>query len=150
MIADASTKQSNIGGNVSAVFSPDSGSSISNPQPCTIEIREGDWKAYLQHTMRCETQAMRDSFENIVVYKRACALAYLGRRAQKHGGVCSTTHPHIMTQELIANLEASNKKDRYTRYPWLEAWTNILGEIERIQDQISTNCNVISILPNTK
>jgi hypothetical protein len=135
---------------VSAVLSPNSEGSISNAQPCSIEIIEGDWKAYVQHSTQCETQSMRDSFESILAYKRACALAYLGRRAQKHGGVCSTTHPHIMTQELIANLEAGNRIDRYARYPWLEAWTGILGEIERIQDAISTSSNVISILPNTK
>ena len=82
-------------------------------------------------------------------YKRACAMAYLGKRAQLHGGVCSTLHPHIMTPQFIADLETSNRTIRYSRYPWLRSLMNLLEEIERIQDQISST-NVISLVPSSK
>ncbi|NEX60307.1 hypothetical protein [Noviherbaspirillum galbum] len=115
-----------------------------------IEIREGDWRAYRQHVGRFkENKALAERFDNALAYKRACALAYLGRRAQLHGGVCSTRHPHIMTPQLIADLESSNRAIRYARYPWLRALMNLLQEIEQIQDQISPS-NVLTLVPGSK
>ena len=115
-----------------------------------IEIREGDWKAYLQCIARCkENKAILDRYGSIAEYKRACALAYLGKRAQLHGGVCSTLHPHIMTPEFIVDLETTNRNIRYSRYPWLRALMNLLAEIEQIQDQISAT-NVITLVPANK
>lgn len=112
-----------------------------------LEIREGDWKAYLYCIAKCNTdKELIDSYGGEVGYRRACALAYLGKRAQLHGGVCSTRHPHIMTPQFTAELETNNKALRYARYPWLRAYMNLLAEIEQIQDQIS-NTNVISLVP---
>ncbi len=121
-----------------------------SPKSGAIEIREGDWKAYLHCITRCATdKAIIDRYGSVVAYKRACALAYLGKRAQLHGGVCSSRHPHIMTLQLIADLEASNRTIRYTRYPWLRSLMNLLAEIEQIQDQIS-GANVITLVPASK
>jgi len=115
-----------------------------------IEIREGDWKAYLQCVARCkEDKTVVERYGSLAEYKRACALAYLGKRAQLHGGVCSTRHPHIMTIQFINDLETSNRNIRYSRYPWLRALMNLLAEIEQIQDQIST-ANVITLVPAVK
>ena len=115
-----------------------------------IQICEGDWKAYLHHVARYEKdKALMEQYGSAVAYKRACAMAYLGRRAQLHGGVCSTRHPHIMTPQFIADLEASNQATRYARYPWLRSLMNLLAEIEEIQDQISTG-NVISLASAVK
>lgn len=110
----------------------------------SIDIREGDWKSYLQHLAKYNgNPALADRYGDRNAYQRACALAYLGRRAQVHGGVYSTRHPHIMTPQYLADLEASNKATRYTRYPWLRALMTLLAEIEQIQDQIS-GTNVLS------
>jgi hypothetical protein len=76
-------------------------------------------------------------------------MAYLGRRAQLHGGVCSTRHPHIMSAQFILDLEADNRTTRFTRYPWLRALMHLLGEIEQIQDQIAST-NVITLVPAAK
>jgi hypothetical protein len=139
------------GGSVSAV--PESENPVSSVSPQksgAIEIREGDWKAYLQCVARCkEDKSIAERYGSMAEYKRACALAYLGKRAQLHGGVCSTRHPHIMTQQFIDGLETSNRTIRYSRYPWLRALMNLLAEIEQIQDQIS-NTNVITLVPGSK
>jgi len=130
----------------------ESGETVSNigTKVGAIEIREGDWKAYLNHLAKGEKdKALVERYGDMNAYKRACAMAYLGRRAQLHGGVCSTLHPHIMTPQFIHDLEVSNKSIRYTRYPWLQALMNLLEEIELIQDQISSN-NVISLVPSSK
>lgn len=112
-----------------------------------IDIREGDWKAYQQFSKRQhDKDALIASYGNLAAYKRACALAYLGRRAQIHGGVCSTLHPHILTQKFIMNLEANNRAVRFSRYPWLEALLTILADIERMQDELTNTGNVISLI----
>jgi hypothetical protein len=116
-----------------------------------IDIREGDWKAYLQFSKRQhDKEALIVRYGTLTAYKRACAFAYLGRRAQIHGGVCSTLHPHILTQKFLANLEASNRTLRYARYPWLESLVAILADIERMQDELANASNVISMLGATR
>lgn len=132
---------------MSAVLDSEEMVSKISPRSGTIEIREGDWKAY----QYCISQYSHDKiiierYGSVAAYKRACALAYLGKRAQLHGGVCSTRHPHIMTPQFITDLEASNRTIRYSRYPWLRALMNLLEEIEKIQDQISST-NVITLVP---
>ncbi|HYD62808.1 MAG TPA: hypothetical protein VEC35_20815 [Noviherbaspirillum sp.] len=54
-----------------------------------------------------------------------------------------------MTQQLINDLETTNRHVRYSRYPWLRALMTLLGEIEQIQDQISST-NVITLVPASK
>jgi hypothetical protein len=138
------------GGHVSAVLNSNTETAGIKPQGNVIEIREGDWRSYLEHIARYETNPeIIARFGSPLDYKRLCALAYLGRRAQLHGGVCSITHPHVMTQDMIMQLEADNRAQRYGRYPWLETWMNILAEIERIQDEVSNGDNVISFVPPT-
>jgi hypothetical protein len=112
----------------------------------TVAIREGDWKSYLQSLARCHDKSLIEHYGSTTAYKRACAMAYLGKRAQLHGGVCSTRHPHVITPHFVASLEISNRTQRYARYPWLEALMSVLAEIERIQDEISSGANVISFI----
>lgn len=118
----------------------------SQDRPDTIAIREGDWKSYLQSLARCRDKSLIERYGSVNAYKRACAMAYLGKRAQLHGGVCSTRHPHVITPHFIASLEVANRTQRYARYPWLEALMAVLAEIERIQDEISSGANVISLV----
>lgn len=135
---------------MSAVFTSDEAVSGTQAKSCAIEIREGDWQAYAQSVARGQTEkGLAERYGSIMAYKRTCALAYLGKRAQLHGGVCSTRHPHIMTPQFIADLEVSNRAIRYARYPWLRLLMNLLGEIEQIQDQISS-ANVITLVPAPK
>lgn len=134
---------------MSAVLDSEGKVSNVSTRSAAIEIREGDWKAYLQSIARYrEDKAILDRYEDANAYKRACALAYLGRRAQLHGGVCSSRHPHVITPQFIAELENTNRTQRYTRYPWLRSLMNLLAEIEQIQDQISST-NVITLVPSS-
>jgi hypothetical protein len=135
---------------VSAVREQENPASEPSSSADAIEIREGDWEAYLRCVGRYrQDKAMAERYASVHDYKRACALAYLGRRAQLHGGVCSTRHPHIMTPQLIADLEMTNRSVRYARYPWLRSLMNLLQEIEQIQDQISPS-NVFTLVPGSK
>jgi hypothetical protein len=117
-----------------------------------IDVAEGDWVAYKRwialETPECTVALKRYGSE--VAYLRACALAYLGRRAQLHGGVCSRTHPRVLTSAFIAKLEGANRTERFRRYPWLETLINLLAEIDRIQDEVAFTGNVISLVPASK
>lgn len=135
---------------MSAVLDSEKVVSDISPKSGAIEIREGDWKAYLQCVARYKVdKSLAEGYGSILAYKRTCAMAYLGKRAQLHGGVCSTRHPHIMTPQFIADLGVSNRAVRYARYPWLKSLMALLGEIEQIQDQVSSN-NIFPLVPATK
>jgi len=116
------------------------------------EIREGDWSAYKQGLLGAlhQDRAALESRGGVIAYKRQCALAYLGRRAQLHGGVCSRTQPRILTAAFLAKLEETNRTQRFRRYPWLETLLKLLAEIERIQDEAASSANVISLVPVSK
>jgi hypothetical protein len=134
---------------VSAVLNSESVASSGGDKPETLAVREGDWKTYLNSVAKCrDDKSVTERYGSLNAYKRACAMAYLGKRAQLHGGVCSTRHPHVITPQFIANLEMANKAQRYARYPWLEALMTVLAEIERIQDEISSGATVISLVPS--
>jgi hypothetical protein len=112
--------------------------------PNAVTNREGDWNSYLHQIALRRDQA--DDAQDLVSYKRRCALAYLGKRAQLYGGVYSRTRPRILTPETINGLRENNREKRYARYPWLEKLLALMAEIERIQDQASAS-NVFSLVP---
>jgi hypothetical protein len=114
-----------------------------------VDVAEGDWIAYKRWTAleAPESGIALKRYENKVEYLRTCALAYLGRRAQLHGGVCSRTQPRVLTSVFIAKLEGSNRAERFRRYPWLETLLNLLAEIDRLQDEVASCENVISLVP---
>ena len=89
-----------------------------NVEDCLpVDIAEGDWAAYKRRSAREEPKSSIafQSYESEIVYLRACALAYLGRRAQLHGGVCNRTQPRILTSAFIAKLEGANRVERFRR-----------------------------------
>jgi hypothetical protein len=115
--------------------------------PDAVTNREGDWNSYLHQIAVRRAQAEpTDDAQDMVSYKRRCALAYLGKRAQLYGGVYSRTRPRVLTPETINELRQNNLQKRYARYPWLEKLLALMAEIENIQDQASA-CNVFSLVP---
>lgn len=116
------------------------------------EITEGDWPSYKRWTAQeiSQSSSVCMGYKNNVAYQRTCALAYLGKRAQLHGGVCSRTQPRVLTSSFITTLEATNRTERFRRYPWLETLLNLLAQIERIQEEVSSCENVISLVPVPK
>lgn len=117
-----------------------------------IGITEGDWVAYKCWIKREEPESsiVFKSYGTETAYLRACALAYLGRRAQLHGGVCSRTQPRVLTSAFITKLEGANRTERFRRYSWLETLLNLLAEIDRIQEEVAFTGNVISLVPVSK
>lgn len=115
-------------------------------RPSMISNREGDWNSYLDQIAgrRGKTGLPEDPLD-LLTYKRQCALAYMGKRAQFHGGVCSKTTPRILTPQMISELGDANRTKRYNRYPWIERLLNLMAEIELIQDQ-TNNQNVFSLV----
>lgn len=115
--------------------------------PSIVSTREGDWNYYLDQITgrRGKTSLPEDSLE-LLRYKRQCALAYLGKRAQLYGGVCSKTTPRILTPQMISELCDANRTKRYNRYPWIERLLNLMAEIELIQDQSNSQPNVFSLV----
>ncbi|GGI54277.1 hypothetical protein [Oxalicibacterium solurbis] len=113
-------------------------------------IREGDWQAYLTRTvdMYSETHELAD-LEILAEYKRQCAFDYLGKRAQKQGGVCSKK-PRILSPDVVKRLEESNRAKRYARYPWIEKLLKLMAEIERLQEENAASQNVFSLVQPTR
>jgi hypothetical protein len=120
--------------------------------PLQICVSEGDWVAYKRWIAREEPESSIafKSYETETVYFRACALAYLGRRAQLYGGVCSRTQPRVLTSTFIASLDGANRTERFRRYPWLETLLSLLAEIDRVHQDVAFTGNVISLVPVSK
>ena len=113
-----------------------------------IDVAEGDWDAY-RRWIALEapgSSIVLKSYECKITYLRACALVYLGRRAQLHGGVCSRMQPRVLTSAFLSTIETANRTERFRRYPWLETLLNLLAEIDRIQDEVAFTGNVISLV----
>ena len=122
--------------------------SMSLPASIRFDNAEGDWQAYVSACDRID--ATVESVSEVLSSKRACALAYLGRRAQRQGGVYSKSTPRIFTSHLIASLDAANRTQRFKLYPWLERLLNLLAEIESIQDEIFLQGNILPFSRTTK
>lgn len=121
-------------------------------QALPLDVQEGDWRSYRRHleSIQHHNVSAFDIVGGVIAYKRACALAYLGKRAQLHGGVCSRTRPRILTAEFVTELGKSNCTQRFGRYPWLETLMKLFTEIERIQDEVTLGENVISLVPTSR
>jgi hypothetical protein len=115
------------------------------PVPRMVAEHDRDWRAYVS---ACRELAESAEFagRDMLAHKRACALAYLGKRAQNEGGVYSKTRVRILTPEFVQLMAKSNTALRYKRYPWLERLLVLLEEIDQVQDQIALRGKVLSIM----
>ena len=119
-------------------------------QSIHAEIGEGDWPAYQRHSHHGGSKEFVSSNENLTTYRRQCALAYLGKRAQLHGGAYSKMRPSTFTPRFLLELGDINKNQRFSRYPWLGKLTDLIAEIEREQERVCVSGNVISLIVATK
>ena len=53
------------------------------PKSITTEIRERDWDSYQVHSNRSYGKDFVCHSDSLTAYRQQCALAYLGKRAQK-------------------------------------------------------------------
>jgi hypothetical protein len=120
--------------------------SSSNAEGCIFRKNEGDWELYrhrINHPEACTTGI--SFYGDLIAYRRACAMSYLGKRAQSCGGICSV-EPVILTPQFIADLSVRNETRRYSRYPWMRLLLNLQTQIQVAQDQGDSSDNVISLI----
>ncbi len=125
--------------------STESNAPANAPLARMVGEHDRDWRAYLSACRAIAENAELDMRE-ILARKRACALAYLGKRAQNQGGVYSKTRVRILTPEFVQLMAKSNTSQRFKRYPWLERLLALLDEMDQVQDQIALRGKVLSIM----
>lgn len=104
----------------------------------------GDWAAYRR---RCAFLDAAPSLttEQAIGLRRANALAYLGERAQLHGGVFRASRPTVFTEAVVAALAKRNAAARFTRYPWLADMLALIAALDSAQHSVmSREGNVLS------
>lgn len=92
----------------------------------------GDWGLYQRRCAFVEASPIIDAADTIAL-KRRFGLAYLGGRAQLHGGVYLRTRPSVFTPAFIDQLAQQNCSKRFARYPWLERLLQLWQQLD--QDQ---------------
>jgi hypothetical protein len=129
---------------MSALINVD-GVSLTNNGVISMENHDGACRTGLHPGSRYGNDAdpvRRDG--SVIEHKRACAIAYLGKR-QHRDGVFSSTGSRVFTTEFIAELSEKNRTLRYQRYPWLKTLIKLLNEGERGRSDVSGRRNVISL-----
>lgn len=111
----------------------------------TAGDHDRDWRTYLEACREISGNVSLDAGQ-MLAHKQACALAYLGKRAQNEGGVYSKAHMRILTPEFVQSMSRANTAQRYKRHPWLERLLMLLDEIDEVQDQIALRGKVLSIM----
>lgn len=123
-----------------------SGTSVDVRPATSVVGYEGDWQAYLERIAgkHAGTREFPD-LRSLTEYKTQCAFDYLGRRAQKNGGVCSKK-PRVLSAEVALRLEENNRTRRFARYPWIEKLLKLMAEIEKLQEESAASQNVFSLV----
>ncbi len=116
------------------------------PKSIVSEIREGDWGAYQRHSKFCSEGDFVASKDGLNHFRRQCALAYLGKRAQLYGGACSKTQHRTFNPRFLVGLSMANESRRFVRYPWLGKLVDLIAEIEREQSNVADSGNVITLI----
>ena len=109
---------------------------------------EGDWLTYRQRCAEISQGGNDATYRSQA--RRALALAYLGRRAQWHGGVFSSTQPSVLTPIMVARLTETNTERRQQRYPWLAQLLSIVAELDREQHAQARLGGTVLTFPNTR
>jgi len=112
---------------------------------CTAKVMGRNENEWLKYQTLCRDIAQRTDLcsQEMLVLKQTNALAYLGKRAQKEGGVYSKTQLRILTPEFVRVMAKTNTARRFARSPWLERLLGLIDEINRVQDQLSLRGNVL-------
>ncbi|HEY8024468.1 MAG TPA: hypothetical protein VIF60_07885 [Burkholderiaceae bacterium] len=116
------------------------------PKSSASDIREGDWEAYQRQSKNSGRSDFVTSNDNLAAYRRQCALAYLGKRAQVNGCAYSKMQVRTFTPRFLFELGDVNKNRRFSRYPWLGKLIDLIAEIEREQEQACASGNVVSLM----
>ena len=104
----------------------------------------GDWAAYRHQCAFLETTGTLPVGQSVAA-RRGHALAYLGRRAQLHGGVFLASRPTVFTEAVVAAMAKRNAATRFARYPWLAEMLALIAALENAQQGVMRReANVLS------
>ncbi len=104
----------------------------------------GDWAAYRRRCAFLEVVPALPT-EAAIGARRAYALAYLGERAQLHGGVFRASRPTVFTEAAVAGMAKRNAAARFGRYPWLAEMLALMAALDTAQHGVmSREGNVFS------
>lgn len=99
---------------------------------CDDAAAAGDWGLFQRRCAFVAGNALIDARDRVALKRRFC-LAYLGHRAQAHGGVYMGARPSVFTPAYVERMAADNASQRFSRYPWLERLIGLLQQLD--QDQ---------------
>ena len=102
---------------------------------CNDEAAAGDWGLFQRRCTFVAGNALIDERDRAALKRRFC-LAYLGHRAQAHGGVYMGARPSVFTPVYVERMAADNTSRRFARYPWLERLIELLQQLD--QDQYTS------------
>lgn len=104
----------------------------------------GDWNVFKRRCAFLDATRVLASQQGIDA-KRHYALAYLGQRAQLHGGVYRAARPTVFTDVVVAALNKRNNAARFTRYPWLAQIMALLAALDDAQyNMMDKEANVLA------
>lgn len=92
----------------------------------------GDWGIFKRRCAFLDATPVLAVQQNIDA-KRHYALAYLGHRAQLHGGVFRPNKPTVFTETVVAALGKRNTAARNARYPWLAQMMALIAALDDAQ-----------------
>ena len=110
-------------------------------------VRAGDWSAYRRNCAVAANVATL-SAEQVIDARRAHALAYLGQRAQLHGGVFRASRPSVFTEAVVAALAKRNAAVRFTRYPWLAELLALVAALDNAQQSVMNREGNVFLFPD--
>lgn len=104
----------------------------------------GDWATYRCQCALLDTMGTL-SIEQSIAARRGHALAYLGKRAQLHGGVFRASRPTVFTEAVVAAMAKRNAATRFARYPWLAEMLALITALDNAQQSVMRReANVLS------
>ena len=104
----------------------------------------GDWAAYRYQCAFLDTVGTLSAGQSVAA-RRGHALAYLGRRAQLHGGVFRASRPTVFTEAVVAAMAKRNAATRFARYPWLAEMLALIAALDNAQQSVMRReANVLS------
>ena len=122
---------------------------VADPPAFDDAAAAGDWALFQRRCRFASASPIIDAALRTTLKRRFC-LAYLGSRAQVHGGVYMRSRPSVFTPAYVERMAADNAARRFERYPWLERLTALLQQLDQEQYQPAVQISGATPLPRTR
>lgn len=110
-------------------------------------VLAGDFAAYRRHCAFLDVSPALP-FDETIRARRAHALAYLGERAQLHGGVFRASRPTVFTEAVVAGMAKRNAVARFSRYPWLAEMLALMAALDTAQHGATNRDGNVLLFPD--